>query len=284
MKKFKGFTLIELMVVISIIALLISILVPALGKIKDTANRMKSSTQIRGIHQGLVTFAQGNGAQEWYAGLDADGQLLSETNAADTDVPYVDGTGDNVRNVEARFAILLGNDFYSSDFLVSPSEQNAGISRYNTADAANATTSTTFTDANYSYALLHIPDPGSVNNRLSEWRSTTNSQAPIVTDRVIPRTAGTNITPGTTNTYSSLHSETSWRGNVAYNDNHVEFETTATLSGIKYANHTVENVNGDDLFNDEAAPDLGSNAVMIANGNAIGATNYQNTQETTAGP
>ena len=277
MKKFKGFTLIELMVVISIIALLISILVPALGKIKDTANRMKSSTQIRGIHQGLVTFAQGNGAQEWYAGLKADGQLDdSETLAADEDIPYVDGTGQNVRNVEARFAILLGNDFYSSDFLVSPSEQNAGISRYDTS-VANAKTLTTFTDDNYSYALLHIPDPAAANNRLSEWRSTTNSQAAIVTDRVIPRTAGGAITLADSDTYASLHSETSWRGNVAYNDNHVEFETAVALDGTKYANHLV--TVDDDLFADEAAPDLGNNAVMIANGNAVAVANLENSND-----
>ena len=59
MKK-NAFTLIELLVVISIIALLIGILLPALGAARRTARQMQNSTQVRGIHTGLVLFSQGN--------------------------------------------------------------------------------------------------------------------------------------------------------------------------------------------------------------------------------
>lgn len=56
----RGFTLVELLVVVSIIALLIGLILPALSGARDEALRARCLTNKRGIHQGLVAWAQNN--------------------------------------------------------------------------------------------------------------------------------------------------------------------------------------------------------------------------------
>jgi hypothetical protein len=245
-----------------IIVPMIGILLPALGKARQSARQLKDSTQVRGVHQGLVLWAQSN--SDTYpvpSQIDKDNSTLAA--GSEKDLP---------RHVAS---ILIFNGFFSPELLVSPAESNPMIGPdvafmyANPIGTANANASLALWDPGFkavpedtgTFGRAKPGTPGSmsyalmpfVGGREPKWNATFVPTEAIVGNRGPAYTAagagaglrwalvnsapsnGGNTPIGTGSNTLLIHGgRTTWEGNIVYNDNAVNFETAPDPAGTPF--------------------------------------------------
>lgn len=234
-----AFALPDLVASVAGLAVLLSVSAAVLAEDEVTEQRLQNSTQLRGIHQGLVVYANSN--KEKFPGLDSRGDTLENG-------PETTGNSGDGETTEARFWILVEHDFVTPEYIQSPREE----SWERCWDPGFAETAPIVYE-NYSYAMLDIAQDAS--NRRAEWTQSLNTLAVVLSDR--------NCSDLNEQEPFSIWNDEEWHGSVLWNDNHVGYEETQVLEtryGTGKANLNEDGEPTDDLFTLETS--TGDEALM----------------------
>ena len=121
MKSRKGFTLVELLVVIAVIGILIALLLPALAATRDGARAVVCKSNLRQIGLSLHTYAEGHGGRfPWTEHSDEDKSWILTLSPYLEDVDAVRVCPEDPRGLEWMTNEKKGSSYAINNFVADP--------------------------------------------------------------------------------------------------------------------------------------------------------------------